>query len=168
MNKALFLDRDGTINCDYGYVYKVNEFHFITGIFDLCKKAQNLNYKIIVVTNQSGIERGKFTEEDVNILHNYMKEEFKRKGIDVTDVFICPFIDNMHVDRKPNPGMLLKAKEKYNLDMSKSIMIGDNERDIEAGINAGCGKTYLFSQNLEQYTKANKIYNDLNELKEVL
>ncbi|MBR1544593.1 MAG: HAD family hydrolase [Alphaproteobacteria bacterium] len=168
MNKALFLDRDGTINIDYDFVYKIEEFDFIDGIFDLCKKAQDLDYKIIIVTNQSGIERGRFTEGDVNILHNYVKDEFLKKGINITDVFICPFKDNSHPDRKPNPGMLLKAKEKYNLDMSKCIMVGDKERDIEAGINAGCGRSYLFSSNLEQTTKANKIYNDLKKLKEVL
>ena len=168
LNKALFLDRDGTINIDYDFVYKIEEFDFIDGIFDFCKKAQELGYKIIIVTNQSGIERGRFTEKDVNILHDYVKKEFLKNGVNITDVFICPFKNNSHPDRKPNPGMLLKAKEKYDLDMSKSIMIGDKERDIQAGINAGCGRTYLFSSNLTQETKANKVYNDLIKLKEIL
>ena len=168
LNKALFLDRDGTINIDYDFVHKIEEFDFIDGIFDLCKTAQDKNYKIIIVTNQSGIERGIFTENYVNIFHDYMKNEFLKQGISITDIFVCPFKDNCHIDRKPNPGMLLMAKEKYNLDMTKSIMVGDKERDVEAGINAGCGKTYLFTSDVSQTSNATAIYNKLKDIEKQL
>lgn len=164
-NKALFLDRDGTINIDHGYVHTVDKFDFIEGIFDLCREAQNKNYKIIIVTNQSGIDRKYFTTEQVNILHKHMILEFKKNGITINDIFFCSSLDPEHKDRKPNSGMLIKAQKKYNLDMKQSIMVGDKERDILAGINAGCNKNYLFYENsLLSTSKATKVVNKLCDL----
>ena len=143
MNKALFLDRDGVINYDYGYVYKKEDFKFVDGIFDVCAKAQAAGYKIIVITNQSGIDRGYFTEDDFQKINSYMLDEFAKKGIEITDVFHCPYLN--HPDRKPSPNMFLKAKEKYDIDMAASISIGDKPRDIEAASKAGVGCNYLLS-----------------------
>ena len=143
MTKALFLDRDGTINVDYGYVHEPERFVFIDGVFDFCRMAQEKGYLIIVVTNQSGIERGYFTEADFAAITKYMVDKFAEAGVTITDVFHCPSLEGP--DRKPEPGMFLKAKEKYDIDMAASVNIGDKERDIEAGRLAGVGKNVLFT-----------------------
>ena len=141
MQKALFLDRDGTINVDYGYVYQIEKFQLITDIFELCQKAQEKGYLIIVITNQSGIERGYYTLNDFKILTEYMIKIFKEKNIQIHDVFYCPSLNS--TDRKPNPGMFLKAKEKYDIDMNASISVGDKITDIQAAQKAGVGKNFL-------------------------
>ncbi|MBO5285108.1 MAG: HAD-IIIA family hydrolase, partial [Alphaproteobacteria bacterium] len=109
--KALFLDRDGTINVEKHYLYQIKDFEFMDGILELCQKAHQKGYLIIVITNQSGIARGYYTVKDYEILTAFMIDEFKKHGIPITDVFYCPDLDGP--DRKPNPGMFLKAKEKY-------------------------------------------------------
>ena len=152
MNKALFLDRDGTINVDYGYVYQIEKFEFINGIFELCQKAQEKGYLIIVITNQSGIARNYYKDEDFHILNKFMIDEFAGKGIKITDVFYCPDLDGER--RKPNCGMFIEAKEKYNLDMKTSISLGDKERDIEAAKKAGVGKNFLFNGNYIEIMEA--------------
>ncbi|MBP3686938.1 MAG: HAD family hydrolase [Alphaproteobacteria bacterium] len=138
--KALFLDRDGTINVEKHYLYQIKDFEFMDGILELCQKAHQKGYLIIVITNQSGIARGYYTVKDYEILTAFMIDEFKKHGIPITDVFYCPDLDGP--DRKPNPGMFLKAKEKYNIDMAHSIALGDKERDREAAAAAGV-KTLL-------------------------
>lgn len=142
MKKALFLDRDGTINVDVGYVHRIEDFTFIPGIFEFCVLAQRLGYLIIVITNQSGIERGYFTEVEYQDVTAYMIAEFARRGVTVTDVFHCPSLEGY--DRKPNPGLFLKAQSKYDIDMHSSISIGDKERDVKAGEAAGVGHNFLF------------------------
>lgn len=163
MPKALFLDRDGVINYDFGYVYKISDFKFINGIFDLCKAALKNGYQIIVITNQSGIERGYFCTAEFEQVNQYMLDEFLKNGTPVTDVFYCPFLH--HQDRKPSPAMFIKARDKYNIDMSASVSIGDKLRDIQAGYAAGVGKNYLFSADKEQYTDlANKVFTNLIDI----
>ena len=142
MSKALFLDRDGTINVDYGYVYEPERFVFIDGVFDFCRRAQELGYLIIVITSQSGIERGYFTESDFVATTKYMIEHFAAEGVTITDVFHCPSLEG--ADRKPAPGLFLKAKAKYDIDMAASINVGDRDRDLEAGRRAGVGRNILF------------------------
>lgn len=151
-HKALFLDRDGTINVDYGYVYQIEKFEFINGIFELCQKAQGKGYLIIVITNQSGIARNYYKDEDFYILNKFMIDEFASKGIKITDVFYCPDLDGER--RKPNCGMFIEAKEKYNIDMKASISLGDKERDIEAAQKAGVGKNFLFNGNYIEIMEA--------------
>jgi D-glycero-D-manno-heptose 1,7-bisphosphate phosphatase len=165
--KALFLDRDGVINVDYIDVCKKENFDFIDDIFEVCNRAQELRYKIIIITNQSGVARGVYSDSDVFILHKFMENEFLKRDIKITDIFVCTSHDNLHEDRKPNPGMLLKAKEKHGIDMKKSIMVGDKERDVLAGINAGCGKTILFS-NKQKETVANIVVESLLEIPKYL
>lgn len=140
--KALFLDRDGTINVDYGYVYQKERFDFIDGVFELCRKARRLGYLIVIATNQSGIERGYFTEADFETLTAWTLERFREEGVEIAAVFHCPTLSG--ADRKPKPGMFLKAKAFLNIDMSASVSLGDKERDVEAGIAAGVGKNLLF------------------------
>ncbi len=141
-SKALFLDRDGIINKDLGYVYKTDDFELIEGIVPLCLEAQKRDYKIIVITNQSGVERGYYTLSDVERFNNFMKLKLEEKGVFITDIFYCPYLKSK--DRKPEAGMFLKAIKKHNIDVKNSISLGDKPRDIEAGIKAGIEKNYLF------------------------
>lgn len=133
--KILFLDRDGVINVDFGYVHTIQDFVFADNIFEICRKFSSFGYEIIVITNQSGIARGIFTENDFKVLTEYMVKTFKENGIEILDVFHCPDLESE--DRKPNPGMFLKAISKYDVDILKSINVGDSQRDLEAGFRAG-------------------------------
>lgn len=163
---ALFLDRDGVINVEKNYLHKVEEFEFIDGIFELCKKYQALGYLIIVVTNQSGIARGYYNEEDFALLTRWMVDVFDRENIHITAVYHCPHhpeISGVCDCRKPEPGMLLEAAEKYDIDLSKSLLVGDSERDIAAAHRAGVNETYLFSADAQK-SEATKIIRSLSEL----
>lgn len=152
-NKALFLDRDGVINQDHGHVGKIEDFHFIDGIFELCQKAQKAGYLIIVVTNQAGIAKGYYSEEEFLELTKWMENEFLKKGIKITKTYYCPYhIDAIiekykqdSYDRKPNPGMLLRAIKEFNIDPEESIMIGDKESDMEAAKSSNVRKCFLLS-----------------------
>ena len=159
--KALFLDRDGTINEDYGFTYQTEKLDFIDGIFELCKKAQDKGFKIFVITNQSGVDRGYYTLEQMDAFNDYMKAEFKKQGIEITDIYCCPYLE--HPDRKPLPGMFLKAQNRYNIDMAASVAVGDKERDVEAALNAGVKKTYLFSKEAKE--SKGKIISKLTDVK---
>ena len=144
--KTIFLDRDGVINQDFGYVHKIENFEFIDGIFDSCRFFQKLNYQIIIITNQSGIARGYFTEKDHQALNKWMVDQFNLKGISILDTFYCPHGPKSQCNcRKPQPGMFLNAQIKYNIDMQNSWMIGDSERDIIAANSAGITNTILLS-----------------------
>jgi D-glycero-D-manno-heptose 1,7-bisphosphate phosphatase len=145
--RALLLDRDGVINHDAGYTSSAEEFKFIDGIFDLCRAAKKSGYLLIVVTNQAGIGRGYYSEQDFFALTDWMRQRFEEEGAPLTDVFHCPYHPEHGVgqykkdsfNRKPHPGMLLQAAEKYRLDMARSIMIGDKDSDMQAAKNAGLG-----------------------------
>ncbi len=128
MNKALFLDRDGVLNLDKGYVYQWSELVWISEIFDIIKLANEKGYKVIILTNQSGIHRGMYKKEDVHLLHQQMQAHLENLGLHVDDWFYCAEMDS--IDRKPRPGMLLAAQKKYNIDLSKSYMIGDKATDV--------------------------------------
>ena len=168
MKKGLFLDRDGVINVEKEYLYKIEDFEFINGIFDLCQHYQDLGYMIFVVTNQSGIARKYYTEEDFHLLTEWMIQEFKKRDITIEKVYHCPHHPKINKEcscRKPEPGMILQAKEEFNLDLAHSLMIGDKERDIEAAINAGINETYLFDETKRvTESKATKIVYKLNEI----
>ena len=159
--KALFLDRDGVINIDYGYVYLKKNFEFTRGIFDLCRNAISKNYLIIIVTNQAGIGRGLYTLEDFNLLTDWMCATFWEKGIFITKVYHSPchpvyglgeYKRNDEM-RKPRPGMINKAADDYSLDLNCSVMIGDKYTDIQAGQNAGIRTNILFNE--KNVTKLN-------------
>lgn len=143
MVKALFLDRDGTINVNYGYVFEPEKFVFIDGVFELCRKAQELGYLIIVISNQSGVSRGYYTETQMNACNAHMCAEFAKRGITVTDVLTCTAADDSDPDRKPNPGMFLKAVARHGIDPAASVAVGDSERDSVAARRAGVGTVIL-------------------------
>ena len=168
MRKALFLDRDGVINVEINYLYKIEDLEFIDGIFSLCAHYQNLGYIIVVVTNQSGIAREYYSETDFNILSSWMMKEFEKYAIEIKKVYFCPHhpdISGKCNCRKPNPGMLLEAKKEFNIDLNNSIIIGDKESDIEAGINAGLKESYLFDESATcRDSKATKIVSRLKDI----
>ena len=142
--KAIFLDRDGVINKEVNYLFNIEDFEFIDGIFDACLYFQSLSYKIIIITNQSGISRGYYTESDYQKITQWMLNQFKYKNINILDIFHCPHGPDSTCDcRKPKPGMFLKAKAKHNTDMEKSWMIGDKERDTIAAKSVGIDNTIL-------------------------
>lgn len=152
MHKALFLDRDGVINVDKNYVYKIEDFEWVEGIFDVCEFFQDKGYRIFVVTNQSGICRGYYSEDDFLKLTKWMEEEFAKKGINITKTFYCPHHPEITGEcgcRKPNPGMILKAKDEFNIDLKNSVLIGDKQSDIDAAKNAGVKKTYLLGKDIK-------------------
>ena len=168
MQKALFLDRDGVINVEKNYLYKIEDFEFINGIMDLCFYYYTQGYEIFVVTNQSGIARNYYTENDFDLLTKWMVEEFSKNKIIISNVYFCPHHPSISGEcacRKPKPGMLLDAAKKYKLDLSHSIIIGDKERDIEAGLNAGLEETYLLDATKTiKYSKATKIVSKLEQI----
>jgi D-glycero-D-manno-heptose 1,7-bisphosphate phosphatase len=142
--KTIFLDRDGVINKDVSYLHKIVDFEFIDGVFNACTHFQSLGYKIIIVTNQSGIARGYYKEKDYQNLSNWMTNKFHKKNIDILDIFHCPHgPESKCTCRKPMPGMLLKAKNKYSINMKNSWVIGDKEADIIAGRDSGISNTIL-------------------------
>jgi len=168
--KALFLDRDGIINEDNGYPHKPEQIVFKSAIFDLCKEAIKKGYIIVVVTNQAGVAKGIFTEEDVILLHKWMKERFKEKGIEISGFYYCPFhkeavIEKYKKDsnlRKPKPGMFLQAAKDLNIDLSKSIMIGDKDSDR---IELPQLKCYIIKS---KYCESNYDFDSLEKVKEIL
>lgn len=142
-NKALFLDRDGTINIEKNYVYKVEDFEFIDGIFGLIKSYQEKGFLIFIITNQAGIARGYYTEEDFKMLTEWMIDQFLKRGIKITKVYHCPHHPEITGNcecRKPNPGMILDAIKEFEIDPVNSVLIGDKKSDILAGEKAGLGK----------------------------
>lgn len=149
---ALFLDRDGVINIDHAYVHRREDFDFVDGIFELCRVARQRGYLIFVVTNQAGIGRGKYTEEDFHRLTTWMCGVFAEQGAPLDKVYFCPYhaehgIGRYKIDspfRKPRPGMILQAAQEFGVDLSASVLLGDNETDIQAGLAAGVGRNLLF------------------------
>jgi D-glycero-D-manno-heptose 1,7-bisphosphate phosphatase len=149
--KALFLDRDGVINHEVGYLSRFEDVRWVDGIFSLCRVAVKAGYKLVVVTNQSGIARGYYSEADFGILMGFMRAEFVAQGAPLDAVYFCPYHPHHgtgeyrreHEDRKPGPGMLLRAARDLNLDLVRSMMIGDRCSDVGAANAAGVGRMFL-------------------------
>lgn len=147
-NKAVFLDRDGVINFDYGYIGTIDRFKIIPGVMEALQTFQSYNYLLIIITNQSGIGRKYYSIKDFELLNNHMKKIFSDKNVFIKDIFYCPHLPHQNCFcRKPNPGMLNKAIEKYNIDVDRSLLFGDKETDILAGKSAGIKKNILISNN---------------------
>lgn len=152
--RALFIDRDGVINIDHGYVHRIDQFEFIPGIFELARFVTGeLGWPIIVATNQAGIGRGYFDEAAFETLTQWMCERFRQEGAPLARVYHCPYhaqhgvgaykID--HPWRKPRPGMFLQAASDFGIILTDSVLIGDQMSDIEAAAAAGIGVRILLS-----------------------
>lgn len=139
--KAVFLDRDGTLNSDEGhyYVYRPKDFVLNEGVVEGLRILQENGCLLIVVTNQSGVAKGLYTEQDVAMVHQKMKKLLSKEGIELTAIYYCPHHESIEECecRKPSPYMLEQAIEKYNLNSEKCYLIGDSDRDIEAARRAG-------------------------------
>jgi D-glycero-D-manno-heptose 1,7-bisphosphate phosphatase len=137
MQKAIFLDRDGVINVEKDYVYKINEFEFINGIFDALRKFQKCGYLLFIITNQSGIGRGYYSIDDFKNLTTWMLNEFKKEGIEISQVEFCPHSPQEICQcRKPKTGMIENILKNFELDLERSWLIGDKDADIECANNA--------------------------------
>jgi D-glycero-D-manno-heptose 1,7-bisphosphate phosphatase len=150
---CVFLDRDGTINVEKEYLHRSEEFEFIPGAPEAVRKLKAAGFMVIVVTNQSGIGRGYYDEEDLARLHSHMDAELARFNTAVDAYYFCPHhphhgIGTYATDcdcRKPLPGMLIRAASDYSLDLKSSYMIGDKLADVEAGLAAGCTPLHVQS-----------------------
>lgn len=165
-SKAIFLDRDGVINVDKQYVARIEDFEFKEGIFETLRRLQRAGYLLIVVTNQSGIGRGYYSLEDFQKLTAWKLKRLEEAGIYIDAVYHCPHAPEWHCDcRKPSPKMLLEARDKYAIDMSRSWMIGDKKSDIDAGKRAGVGKTvFVMDAPDRENPGADHAIRDLSEL----
>lgn len=174
MQKAIFLDRDGTINKYMGFLKDIDNFELIDGVGDAIRKINESGYLAILVTNQPVIARGETSLEELQKIHNKMETLLGQKGAYIDDIFFCPH----HPDkgfkgerteykiicdcRKPKPGMLIKAAEKYNIDLSQSWMVGDGENDMEAGLKAGCSVAFI--GNSDEYKSYKNLYECINNI----
>ncbi|MFI3278288.1 MAG: HAD family hydrolase [Rikenellaceae bacterium] len=145
MNKAIFLDRDGTINVDFGYVSNVEDLELLDDVVEALRLFQAAEYQIIVITNQSGVGRGYFTLEDVEVFHNELASQLEDLDVNIDDFMVCPHSPDDYCScRKPYPTMVLQAMERHNIDPSLSFMFGDKSSDVECGTSAGV-KSYLIT-----------------------
>lgn len=152
---AIFLDRDGTINYDSGYTYKIEDFRLLDGVLEALKVLIAFEMPLFIITNQAGIGRGYFTEREMHAFHEHMISVFNLHNISFAGIYFCPYHATAGIGqykressmRKPQPGMILQAAQEHNIDLSRSYFIGDRESDILAGKSAGC-LTISVPQNL--------------------
>jgi D-glycero-D-manno-heptose 1,7-bisphosphate phosphatase len=149
--RALFLDRDGVVNEEVGYLHRVEEVRFVNGIFSLCRTAMELGYRLIVVTNQAGIARGYYSEADFHALMKFMREELRVEGVEFDAVYFCPFhpehgvgeYKREHEDRKPGTGMLRRGANEFGVELNESVLVGDRCSDVVAANAAGLRQAFL-------------------------
>lgn len=136
--KAIFLDRDGVINKEINYLYRIKDFELIDGVIPALQFFKKLGFLLIVITNQAGVGRGYYTENDVIKLHHYMENIFSENECAVDRVYYCPHGPNDNCEcRKPKPGMIVQAVKEFDIDLNESWLIGDKNTDLLAGKNAG-------------------------------
>lgn len=176
--KALFLDRDGVINVDHGYVSDPKNFEFISDVFDVVKTFADDGFLIVVITNQSGIGRGYYDEAQFQQLTHWMNQEFTKHGVNIAAVKFCPhhpekaqpeYLRSCNC-RKPQPGMILEAIRELNIDPAQSIFVGDKESDMKAARSANVQFRYLVESGQtfsdQQAKAADAVFNNLTELKQ--
>ncbi|MEA1063698.1 D-glycero-beta-D-manno-heptose 1,7-bisphosphate 7-phosphatase [Apirhabdus apintestini] len=148
---AIFLDRDGTINVDHGYVHEIESFEFIDGAIDALRELKEMGFALVLVTNQSGIARGLFSETQFERLTEWMDWSLADRGVDLDGIYYCPHHPQAGVEayrqacdcRKPQPGMLITARDYLNIDMAASYMVGDKTEDMQAATAAKVGTRVL-------------------------
>ncbi|HEY7747005.1 MAG TPA: D-glycero-beta-D-manno-heptose 1,7-bisphosphate 7-phosphatase [Desulfuromonadales bacterium] len=144
--RAVFVDRDGTLNVEKNYLHRIEDFEFIPGVPEAIHRLRNAGFLVIVVTNQSGVARGYFTFAEVDVLHRHIQNELKKSGTRIDGFYVCPHHPTEGVGeyrrqcdcRKGQPGMLLRAAAELHVDLTGSYMVGDKLADVEAGERAGC------------------------------
>lgn len=164
MNKAVFLDRDGTINVDKAYLSKIEDFEYLPGVINGLKLLQNAGYKLLIITNQSGIARGYYTEDDFLKLNDWMIEDLKSKGVKISGVYYCPHHPSGKVEkyrvkcecRKPKLGLYQKAVNDFDIELSKSWTIGDKIRDSAICEKTSCHGFLISNLEKQEVTKAVK------------
>jgi D-glycero-D-manno-heptose 1,7-bisphosphate phosphatase len=150
-DRAVFLDRDGVINVDHGYTHRIEDFQFIAGSTEAMALLQSAGWRLVVVTNQSGIARGLFSSEDYERFTAHLRAQLQARGVHLDAVFHCPHVPDAAVAayrqacdcRKPGPGMLLRAARELALDLAGSVIVGDRLSDVQAGRAAGVGRCML-------------------------
>ena len=154
MHKAAFLDRDGVINIDHAYVSRSEDFELVDGVLEAARRLHEAGYLLVVVTNQSGIGRGYYTEDDFEALNVFMCRIFEQAGAPIAGIYFCPHHPEKAVGpykvtctcRKPQPGMILRAAEEMAIDLSQSILFGDKESDMKAAQAAGIPRRILLGK----------------------
>ncbi|MBS1800278.1 MAG: HAD family hydrolase [Acidobacteria bacterium] len=172
-SRALFLDRDGVVNVEVGYLHRIEDVEFVPGIVSLCRTAMRLGYKLVVVTNQAGIARGFYTEADYETLMAWMREQLRVDGVELDAVYHCPYhpehgvgeYRREHEDRKPGTGMLLRAVRDLGVSLAESVMAGDRCSDIAAAKAAGLRQAFLVAGTEESGCPGD--YLDVKTLSEV-
>lgn len=169
MNKAVFFDRDGVVNIDTGYVYRIKDFIYTEGIFSLLQFCKNKGYLLILVTNQSGISRGLYNHDDFDKLSNFIQNDLLQKiGCCFDKIYHCPHaVESNCKCRKPKSGMIDLATLEFDINPNTSYIIGDKESDIEAGINGNIGTKILFNKDITD-SKADFIVNRLFEIENII
>ena len=178
-DKAIFLDRDGTINKEVNYLYRKDDFEFIPNAPKAIKLFHEIGYRVIVITNQAGVARGFYREKDVEILHSYIDYLLDREGTFIDAYYYCPHhpegtvVEYSYICscRKPEIGMIEEALKDYDIDLPNSIFIGDKEIDIETGKCAGVGRCFLVRSGHivdESNTLADAVYNNIFEISNIL
>jgi D-glycero-D-manno-heptose 1,7-bisphosphate phosphatase len=151
LRRAAFLDRDGVVNRDIGYLHRWEDFEFLPGALDAMRKLHDAGYALVIVTNQSGIARGYYTEEDYQALTRQLRHALEQAGCPPAGIYHCPHHPGGSIGayaiacdcRKPQPGLLLQAARELDLDLQGSLMVGDKLADAQAGRSAGVGRVYL-------------------------
>ena len=147
--KIIYLDRDGVINEDFGYVSKIENFKFVNGVFEACKEFLALGYELIVVTNQSGIGRNYYSEDEFLELTKYMRNEFKKEDIDILNLYYCPHNPDDNCScRKPKTGMILQSLNDFEIDLNNSWLIGDKISEIKCAKNGNIPNRILISEDV--------------------
>lgn len=155
MRPAAFLDRDGVINIDHGYVHRWEDFAFVPGAVDAMRRLQATGHALVIVTNQSGIARGYYDEAALQALHEALRQDLARQGVTLAGIEYCPHLPEATVARyrldcdcrKPAPGMILRSARALGIDLAASLLFGDKASDIEAGRAAGVGRCLLLAKN---------------------
>ena len=174
--KAVFLDRDGTINCDKKYLFKREGFEYLCGVKDALKCFSDAGFLLIIITNQSGIARGFYTEHDYSVLTDWMLSDLKNDGIEISAVYFCPHHPKASIlqykkdcdCRKPKTGLFLKAVADYKIDLSQSYAIGDKERDVAICKESDCKGFVLYSGKNERVGNVTYINGGLKEACDIL
>lgn len=170
--RAVFLDRDGVINVDHGYVHKVDQLEFIAGTFEALLQLQDMGFALIIVTNQSGVARGFYKESDVRLFHQAMDQCLRDKGVQILSWYYCPHHTEATIEeyriqcscRKPSPGMIQSALKDFpNINPQNSYMVGDRKSDIECGLAMGLNTIQILSQKYPMHPDAHSYKSSLKD-----